>query len=165
MAKDEFAGIIANIEKLQEQMDLAPDILAPMLLDATLIVSPTPAWNTGRLRTSGTAYVDGRKVAQNKLHGPNPNGLFDKFGIQGKSGGMVTRKETVTGGTFGADALGAVGGKVKGTISIVYRAPTAAMMHEWPGRFSDPTAGPHYITSKFNLWNLAYIQVMKRIWS
>jgi len=171
MAKNEFAAVIANIEALQRRMERAPDDIARRCLDFTLNVVPRPPWNTGQLRNSGVAYVGGRSVAHTKdmvgaPKGINPNGWMAKGRGTGKGGGTISSPTRTNINKFkSGESDGAIPASVLGTISIVYNSPIAALMHEWPGKFTDAQSGKHYITAKFTLFRGAFALVLKKVWT
>ena len=189
MAKDEFVGIIGSLKVLQTKMVAAPKEIARECLMATYNEVPRPPWNTGQLRSSGSAYVGGRRVAITPLTGPNPNGPWQK-------------RKKVSKVIKGISFVGAEGGKTRGSatsvihqpwtlnitkfqqpdvdtnlhmasklpttvtgeITIIYHSPVAALMHEWEGGFSDPSSGKFYITAKFPRFEHIFTDVMRRIW-
>lgn len=176
-SKTEFTAIIANIQKLKGKLELAPTVIAKQCLDATYHQVPRPPWNTGQLRSSGAAYVGGRRVAKTPLTGPNPKGSWTirkrtkhkaVGGLsRGSATGTVKAPETTNITKFsqpGLEVSGNLPSTVTGSISIVYHSPVAALMHEWDGNFSDAQSGKYYISSKIPQFFGAFVTVMKRIW-
>jgi hypothetical protein len=47
----------------------------------------------------------------------------------------------------GTGSTGSVS-SLRGKVTVLYQAPHAALMHEWPGGFSDMHSGAHYVSSK-----------------
>ncbi len=167
MAKLEFvAGIVDALQIMKQTIAETPQIAAEEFLAATLTVTPTPPKDTGALRNSAAAYIGGKlavtaldlvvsgKIPADTLeprtlmtvNGPiaaNRNPISDaapaiRRSITGKSlrGGTQYTNRQITAGSL------------YGKISIVYRTPYAAQMHEWQGKMHEPGSGPNFISAK-----------------
>lgn len=188
---NEFAAMIANIDKLKNRLEheVAREVATEWLM-ATYEVFPRPPWNTGLLRSSGTAYVGGALVATTPSTGPNPNGSWRvrkkvtktigsgkpftgtaggrSYGNRNIYGEVVSTVEspTMTNINFfntATEVEGNLPSTVVGTISVVYRTPYAAMMHEWSGGFSSPDSGAHYISSKMPRLGTILATALRRV--
>ena len=174
MAKKEFtAGMIQGVDRLYSRLLEADVELARELLDATYSDYPRPAWNTGELRASGAVYIGGQKIMAtpdlpNFQPGPNPYGQYALFGDIASAG---RANLDFTGGGAKELKIGKLrqgeGDElpvtVRGIITVIYSAPTAALMHDWDGGFSDDESGPGYISLKLIKFGPQFNQVMRRI--
>ena len=112
--------------------------VAKDLLRSTVADSPRPPFDTGALRRSGRAYVNGRFVSSThrmrEAQGSNPATRSRK----------PIQKSYLATGSYSESASG-----VGADIEIVYKAPYASKMHGWPKeRMSDPESGPGFISTK-----------------
>lgn len=171
--KQSVIGMINNVKRLANQLQAAPTIMAIELLDAAFSDQPRPAWNTGELRSSGAAYVGGKRVAQTPKVGANPVGSYATMGERGRAGtgggalgkfgGNIYsefRIKYARGGTSQSDIVTTL----RDTISIVFHSPVAMMMHEWTKGFSDDEAGPGYIEKKLLASGNDFRKTMKMVY-
>ena len=175
MPRLEFvAGVLNGLAMLEAGMDAAPEIIAEKFLHSTLVDEPRPPWQTGELRNSGAVYIGGRlhmttaslaatdwQVEQ--LLEPNPAFFDVESGKWAKPSGRQTDRHKklgplvpslLRGDRLRTDFMAYFKGAARATftlsnkITVMYQAPHALLMHEWPGNFSDAKSGAHFITSK-----------------
>ncbi len=150
MARGFAANIIGGIDRLISRLNHVDVELAIRLLNNTLNDYPRPPWNTGELRSSGAVYIGGRLIQTNPQIGSNPNGAWEKHGNSGYvsdvGAGAGTIKELRIAKIRTSDDVSV--STLKGKITVIYTSDIAAVMHEWPGGFSDPDSGPYYISAK-----------------
>lgn len=175
MPRLEFvAGVLDGLAMLEAGMDAAPEIIAEKFLHSTLVDEPRPPWETGELRNSGAVYIGGRLhmtttdlaatdwTVQGLLE-PNPAFFDVETGEYAKStgrakgrhlGGKPLVPSLLRGGKLRRGLMGFGKGYTRKTftlrnkITVMYQAPHALLMHEWPGNFSDAKSGAHFITAK-----------------
>jgi hypothetical protein len=166
MAKLEFVGVaIDKLEGMAKTLAQTPEVLAEEFLKATLIDEPRPPWNTGELRNSGGVYIGNQlymttqdvayRYGAEYLLEENPNGWYVK---QGKSGMASGRHYSDYGAVpqrfssskFSYKESGSTGSfdSFRNKVTVIYQAPHAELMHEWPGKFTDPQSGAHFISDK-----------------
>jgi hypothetical protein len=152
------AGVIEKIAKFQGVLYATPYLLAEEFLRATLVDEPRPPWNTGALRRSGAAYIGTKRVlttadlGHDDLLGINPSGWYETRGMVGMA---YTAYGKATKSIRGSKIKTGMGKGRRGKfdslhskVTVVYSAPYAALMHEWPGKFTDNASGAHYVSSK-----------------
>jgi hypothetical protein len=155
------AGVIEKIAKFQGVLYATPYLLAEEFLRATLVDEPRPPWNTGALRRSGAAYIGTQRVlttadlGHDDLLGINPSGWYETramvgmaYTAYGKATKSIRGSKIKTG--MGKGRRGKFD-SLRGKVTVVYSAPYAALMHEWPGEFTDNQSGAHYVSSKILL--------------
>lgn len=173
MPRYEFvAGVLDTLDSIQQGLAESPMILAEEFLRSTLIDEPRPPWNTGELRNSGAVYIGGQKYRTTGQIAAK-YGFLDQMGRNPRFGaaklneefheedyyGMATDRHLKSVATtpkrFRGEKLRFTGagtkGKFKnlrGKVTVVYQAPHAALMHEWPGKFTDKKSGAHYVSGK-----------------
>lgn len=170
MAEEFAAGLVKNIKQLAANLASIPDDLASQLLADTYLETPRPPWNTGELRDSGAVYVGSRLVATTV-------GMFGEAGINPKGDYALTGKTGLaTGGVryplmrmsqrklLKANRNYAAVSTVRDQITVFYQAPHAALMHDWPGAFSDPDSGAGYVSLKLVRFSKPFEMVIRQHW-
>ena len=157
--KSYVAGVIDKLEAMEYLIsEDIPEEIANTFLTHTLVAEPRPPWATGALRRSGVVYIGGTKYMDTndvafqegmpELIGINPR-FHGEIGYGKFDGEYSTPKKLKLSKVKykGSRSTGAIS-TLRGKITVMYQAPHAAIMHEWPGKFSDPQSGAHYISSK-----------------
>jgi len=135
---DATQRLIDGLEPLSREV-------AKDLLRSTVADIPRPPFDTGTLRRSGRAYVDGVFVSSThrmrEAQGRNP--------VTASRNRNKPKKSYLSSDAL---AVSAGGGSFtpmqRGVIEIVYKTPYAAKMHNWHGPLTDNESGPGYISTK-----------------
>ena len=141
-----FNNMLDGVDKIIADIEQIDAEVGKEMLRSTLVDFPRPAFDTGTLRRSGRAYVNGRLVSS----------THRMREAQGRNPATASRNRTpLATKDFGKDtgvgfkASGATFNPMKrGVIEIVYKAPYASKMHDWQGNFTDPESGPGFISAK-----------------
>lgn len=181
MAKLEFAGgMIQRVKELTNKTGMSADMMAyyGLMEIHQTNTDNRPAWNTGLLRKSGSAYAGSRLIATTtdqgfKRYGRNPNGSWKKSNRPsyngrrpGASWGSVKKgmKPVYYKGmraNYVKPYANAQVNTVRDSVTFFYKHPVAALMHEWRGGFSSPDSNRKYITYNFrNVWK-RYVEILK----
>jgi len=144
MSKD----AILDLEYRISQLELIANPIAKDILRATVAEVPRPAFDTGSLRRSGRAYVNGKFVSSThrmrEAQGSNPRTV----------GRDLTHLPDDGGGTMSAGM---------DSIQIIYTAGYAQKMHDWTGELSDAESGPGFISSKIGFYRSIIDSYLSRI--
>lgn len=129
-------AVIEQLNRIIEQLDFVQVPIAKDILRTTVAAIPRPAFDTGALRRSGRAYVNGRFVSSTHRmrEAQGSNLVTDGW----KRKGLVDDNETIS---------SSVGG-----IEIIYKASYAKRMHDHHGKFTDSESGPGFVSSKMTLY-------------
>jgi hypothetical protein len=146
MSKSFTGDIIDATDRLLEGLESLSIETAKDVLHSTVADTPRPPFDTGTLRRSGRAYVDGKFVSSThrmrEAQGRNP--------VTASRNRNKGSKKYLASGEFSVSASG--GSFVpmqKGIIEIIYKTPYAAKMHNWHGQLTDSESGPGFISTKF----------------
>ena len=137
----DIANTIVGLQQVEKNV-------AKRLLRSTVADFPRPPFDTGTLRRSGRAYVNGVLVSSThrmrEAQGRNPNTASRKRN--------PLSKKTLSSGSHSeqTDTFGPESSVSSTGIEIVYKTPYAAKMHSWHGSVTDNESGPGFITSKFH---------------
>lgn len=151
------ANIIDALDAMKGYLSETPEIAAEAVLYDSLMEPPRPPVRTGALRRSGAAYVGNRLIATTTALPNVPNEILYPTNAYAEKGNRdIARGQSLSipmepTATFRQRQLRLSGTEVdtlRGKITIVYNNPIAPIMHEWPGRITDPLSGPHWLTSK-----------------
>lgn len=128
---------IEQLGRIIEQLSLVEIPIAKKILRATVAEVPRPAFDTGALRRSGRAFVDGKFVSSThrmrEAQGSNPK--TDGWKRKGLTSDGQEMSSSVTPG-----------------IEIRYTADYAQKMHDYRGKFTDASSGPGFISSKLSTY-------------
>lgn len=140
--------VLDDLSRVIEQLEFVQIPIAKTILRATVADIPRPAFDTGALRRSGRAYVNGKFVS-------STHRMREAQGSNPKTSGWDRSKLT-------ADGELAEESPIQG-ISIIYKAPYSKKMHDYHGRFTDSESGPGFISAKLSTYSSIISSTLDRI--